>query len=277
MRERSQAGAMACDPLPSHSEPCPMTAIIRLLASVLLVLVLSGAATAQTDPRALIDALARGGFDATQAAIEAIVAAGEARAVPALDAPAGGDTYAGKADRRVGVGRQDQAGTRALIDPLSGEKIGEASSRELDRIRVNNRLRRAVRSAIGTLTLMSPDPRLRLAAAKAAYLSPDAASLEAIEAALAAESDADVRAALERARAAAVLASARPPEDKFAAIEVIAAAGDRDARAALVPLLTAGDERVRAAATAAIGHIDRQLALWEAGQNVWYGLSLGSV
>src|SRR5690606_41349110 len=115
---------------PSHSEPCPMTAIIRLLASVLLVLVLSGAATAQTDPRALIDALARGGFDATQAAIEAIVAAGEARAVPALDALAGGNLYSALCDRRGVIGRQGQAGTLTLIDPLSGDKIGEASSRE---------------------------------------------------------------------------------------------------------------------------------------------------
>ena len=69
-----------------------------------------------------------------------------------------------------------------------------------------------------------------------------------------------------------------PDAEKVAAIEHIAAQGDRDALALLTPLLSSerrADPRrppKRASRT-----IKQDLAMWDAAQNVWYGLSLGSV
>ena len=66
--------------------------------------------------------------------------------------------------------------------------------------------------------------------------------------------------------------------DKLAAIDVIGARGDREA----LSLLTAfrshdGRRAARTPPAAAIAAIDSTLAIWAAGQNVWYGISLGSV
>jgi urea transport system permease protein len=252
-----------------------MTALARVLA--LLLLVLFGPARAQDDPGALLSALAGGGYDKTEEAIGRIAASGDDRLVPALEALGEGDLYVRESDGAVVIGRKAKGRTYELIDPLTGDAIGEAASRDLDKIKVNNRLRRAVRSAIGALTLMSPNAGVRLRAADTIYKAADAESLEAVEAALAQESDPKVRAAMERARAAALLASDRPEADKVEAIDRLALTGDRGALALLTPLAGSDIESIRAAAETGIARINSALALWDAGQNVWYGISLGSV
>ena len=252
-----------------------MPGFARLLALILCLL--AAPAAAQQDPAALLAPLGTGGYEDTEAAIGNIAVTGDARFVPALEALAAGDLYWSKADGAIAVGAKGQGRSLVLTDPLTGESLGEATSRELEKIRVNNRVRRAVRAAVGALTLGSPDPAVRRAAAETIFGAPDAESLAAVEAALEAERDDRVRAALERARAAAVLVSGRPDLEKAAAIEAIAAEGNRDALKVLTPLLASGSEPIRRAAQAGVERIQASLALWEAGQNVWYGISLGSV
>ena len=81
---------------------------------------------------------------------------------------------------------------------------------------------------------------------------------------------------MREARAAAVLNSDASDEEKIAAIEVLKQRGGRDALSLLTPLLTV-EGPVGEAAQAAVTTIEGNLALWDALQNVWYGLSLGSV
>jgi urea transport system permease protein len=252
-----------------------MTSLARVIA--LLLLVLAAPAGAEDDPAALLAALAAGGFDETEAAIAQIAASGDESLVPALRALGEGDLYVREDDGTILIARKVKGRTMALTDPLSGESLGEASKRDLDKIRVNNRLRRAVRSAIGALTLMSPNPDVRLRAANTIYGDADADALEDVEAALEQEQDPSVRIAMERARAAALLASDRPDDEKVEAIDTIAAAGDREALALLTPLLDSEVEAIRVAAEAGIARVNSTLALWETAQNVWYGISLGSV
>jgi urea transport system permease protein len=124
---------------------------------------------------------------------------------------------------------------------------------------------------------MSSNASVRLAAAEAIFRGRDTESLDLIEEALAKEEDPAVRSAMEAARAAALLASDRPEAEKVDAIERIAATGGRNAVALLTPLLSSEVEAIRAAAEAGIARGNSALAMWEAGQNVWYGISLGSV
>jgi urea transport system permease protein len=249
--------------------------LLRLLA--ILFLLLAAPAAAQDDPHALLSALAGGGYEGAEAAVGRIAASGNAAFVPALEALTAGDLYQRKSDKLVVIGRKGEGRTLVLSDPMTGAPLGEAKTSELEKIRVNNKLRRAVRSAIGSLTLLSPDPAVRLAAAETVANAPDAAALEPLEAALQQEEDANVRAALERARAASLIASDRPDLEKVAAIDSIADQGDRAALALLTPLAGSEVETIRNAARAGIERIEQRLALWEAGQNVWYGVSLGSV
>jgi urea transport system permease protein len=250
--------------------------VIASLFRLLLVLILAAPAFAQHDPAALLAALAGKNYKETEEAIAAIAASDDDRFVAAIEALGEGDLYARKSDG-VMVIAQKAGGKLALTDPLTGESLGEATSRDLEKIKVNNRLRRAVRAALGSLTLMSSDAAIRLRAAETIYRAPDAESLEAIETALKEEQDPTVRAAMERARAAALLASNRPDDEKVAAIDDIAATGSRDSLALLTPLLSSEVESIRAAAEKGIAHVNSGLAMWDGAQYVWYGISLGSV
>jgi urea transport system permease protein len=145
-------------------------------------------------------------------------------------------------------------------------------------VRVNNRVRRAIQAALGSLTLQAPDPERRIAAAAAVFRARDAGALEALDAALAKESDPRVKAAFERARAAIVFLKAdAAAAERIAAVNAIASRGDQEALALLRSLPADAATGIREAAAKGIATVERELAFWAAGQNVVYGLSLGSV
>ncbi len=145
-------------------------------------------------------------------------------------------------------------------------------------MRVNNRIRRALDAAMGSLTLMNPDPAKRMAAAESVFKSRDPNTLAALDQAIAKEADARIKRALQQARAAVVLlADGTSESEKVAAVEVIGARGDQDALNLLGLAASNGSPIVKLAAETASASIERRLALLSGLQNAWYGLSLGSV
>ncbi|EKE73910.1 urea ABC transporter permease subunit UrtB [Oceanibaculum indicum] len=234
-------------------------------------------ASAQADIPALIQALGDAkGYSELEKAVDALAASGASEAVPALAALGDGNLYTAKADGKVVIA-QERGGNLALTDPLTGESLGTEASGAYERIRVNNRLRRAVRAAIGTLTLMSPKPEIRMVAAEAVYKSRDENALDTVEAALAAESDAAVRRALEEARAAIQLAGTASDEIKLAALQVIERRGGRESLALLGQVSANASPAVAEAAQAVAQKIQANLRWWGVLQNAIYGISLGSV
>ncbi|NVP54625.1 urea ABC transporter permease subunit UrtB [Mycoplana rhizolycopersici] len=247
-----------------------------LVTFCLLITVFATDLRAEDDLRAMINALGEGNFSQTAKQVEALAKTGDPKIVPALEALAAGDLYQRKSDKQVFL-TKSSGGTLILIDPLSGEEAGTEASGALAKIKVNNSLRRVVRSALGGLTLMSPDAGTRLQAAQTLLRTPSADALEPVETALAAETDARVKLVLERARAAALLVLDRPDDEKKAAIEIIGNAGGQDSLSLLSAALASADDTLKPDIEAAISDIQDRQALWAAGQNVWYGLSLGSV
>ena len=165
-----------------------------------------------------------------------------------------------------------------LIDARTGQPAAGASPADLAPVRLNNRLRRIVEAALGSLTLLAPDPAKRLEAAQAVFRSKDANALPALQQAIANEPDPQVKRALVEARAAVILyLDNAPEEDKLDAIAVIRERGDQDALALLGGLPATAPPAVTKAASEAIASIENGLAIWSALQNAWYGLSLGSV
>ena len=166
-----------------------------------------------------------------------------------------------------------------IIDALTGDSVASMPD-SAAAVRLNNKLRRHVDAAIGSLTLQAPDPATRIQAAQSVFKTHDEAMLPAIDAALAKETNKDAKLAFTEARAAILLfkQDATEPE-KLEAIATIKTRGDQEALALLTGL--SGDQPpavVRAAAAAsATTSIQRTLALWSYVQNAWYGLSLGSV
>jgi len=246
------------------------------LLPVLASLALAGTASS-ADLAALVGNLTVGGFGERGSAIAALAASGEDRAAPILEALAAGQLYVRTADKLVVIGKGD-GNALALSDAISGKAVGSAPEADLERVRVNNRLRGAIEAAVGSLTLMSPNPATRLNAADALFKRRDASALAALDQALAAEKDPRIRRAMSEARAAIVLAAAdSTPAQKLEAIAFMRNRGDRDSLGILQLAASTSDGEVKAAASAAAASIEQTLAAWQMAQNVWYGISLGSV
>lgn len=215
----------------------PLTQTLhRIALGIALVLVLAtavfgGSAQAQETPvPELISRLAGADFGETEAIVEALAATGDPAVAAVLEALGEGDLYYRRADNAVFIAKRGGAGY-LLTDPVTGESAGEAGRRDVIKVRVNNSLRRTVRSAIGTLTLRSPDPAVRRSAAEAALKSRDPEGIEALTAAIEAEGDAGVRLAMERARAAAILNSDADIATKITAVDTISLKANRIDRA----------------------------------------------
>ncbi len=256
--------------------------LMRIIYSLCLFLALAwlipiGAAQAAEDPlQAQIDALGTGGFSQTAKQIQDLAGTGDSRVIPALEALLAGDLFVRQSDKKVFITKKNDGGF-ALIDPLTVKEIGTSDTFSVMKIRVNNRLRRELKAALGGLTLMSKDPDLRMKAAEAVFKSQDPDALDALNTAIAKETEAGVKKRLEQARAAAMLKSDAPEADKLAALAVIAERGDRDALSVALAAAAQAEGAVKAAAQKTATSIRQNLELWGAAQNVWYGLSLGSV
>ena len=249
---------------------------IGLVLGVLAMLV-SAASADDTSIRATIAKFATAkNFNETGQIVRELGATGDARVEPLLIALGEGNVAFRKSDQAVFIVRESGQ-TGSLLDPLTGEAAGEEPKTAYTKIKVNNSLRRAIRDAIGALTLGAEDPAVRLTAATTMFLNPDAANLEAIEAAIASESDAAVKAKLEDARASAILVSDRPDVEKLAAVELLGKRGDRNTLSLLTAYGSKAQGELKAAVDGAIQRINDSLAMWQAGQNIWYGISLGSV
>lgn len=248
-----------------------MTRILVLLACLLGL-----AGTARAAP--LDEALQRFAstkFDDIEAGIEAVAASGEPQAEAILEALSDGRLLVQAAQGRVFI--REPGG--ALLEAATGAAAPpDLAASALKPVRVNNRVRRALAGALGGLTLMSPSPAKRLEAAQAVLRSRDAAALPNLEQALAAEREPAVRDALAAARAAILVTSPSTAEaDRLAAVEVLGARGGQEVLAILAGLPAGAPEAVRAAAADAMAGIESRLRLIAAGQNVIYGISLGSV
>jgi len=209
--------------------------------------------------------------------VQALASTGDPKMVPALEALSEGDLYFRKSDNAVFLTKPAGANF-TIIDPLSGETVGEEAKGALTKIRVNNSLRRTIRSALGGLTLLSDDRNVRLQAADAVLKSPSAENLGLLETAIAKESDAAVKTRMETARAVSILTSDRSDDEKRAAIGMIGdEVGGRDAVGILMSAAPSLDASLKPDLDTAIASIQSTLALWDLGQNVWYGISLGSV
>jgi urea transport system permease protein len=248
---------------------------------ILLALLTGPIVPAQADEAQLREIIAKfattRNFGQTEEIVRELAATGDPAVARPLNALSDGNLSFRKADNQIFI-VSEARGTISLLDPLTGETVGEAeSSRDLTKIKVNNSLRRAIREAIGALTLGSPDPAVRLAAAETMFRSPDPSLIEALDAALAEETVASVKTRMEQARAAAVLLSDLDDVEKQAAIDTVAARGDRAALSVLVAFEAGAEGEIKEQAASAIAGIHSTLALWDAAQNVWFGLSLGSV
>jgi urea transport system permease protein len=261
---RTGAGNLAM----RYSRAC----LVALLLALSLILGCAWAHAASLD-----EALAHftaDDFSETSAGIGAVALSGDPRAETIIRALQDGRLMFSAESKAVYV--KDETGK--LTNAATGESIAGDAPADLDNVRINNRLRGAIDAALGGLTLLAGDPGTRFEAAQAVFKSRAANVLPTLETALAKEQDPRVKRALAEARAAVILAGDKGSDDeKLAAVDIARQRGDQDALALLSSLPADTSPAVMKAATTTIGAIKNRLALWEAVQDAWYGISLGSV
>lgn len=247
-----------------------MPLLNRLLLVVLLALLSPAMARAQGADEAFTR-LNADSYSDTARAIDILISTAHPNAALVIEALGDGRLMAGGG---AVVVKTREGG---FVDARTGAAL-PAEPAGLSAVRLNNNVRRVVQGALGGLGLLAPDPQRRIAAAEAVFKSRDAGLLPVLEAAIGKESDARARAALRQAQAAILIAKSDAPTlDRIAAVDVLAARGDQDALATLRSLPADSPEGLREAQAKALSTIEGKLALWRAGQNLWYGLSLGSV
>ncbi|WP_421990272.1 urea ABC transporter permease subunit UrtB [Roseococcus sp.] len=198
-----------------------------------------------------------GSFGEQAEAVEQLGSLGDARALPLIQA---------LSDARL----------LKLADGSMAVQQGTASLPEgASLVRINNRVRVALRGALGRLQLASPVLAQRLSAAEAILRNRSAEDIPALETALARESNPQVRERLELALGGARLASSDPTA-KRAGIATLGGSSSPEARNLLLAS-RAANGGLAAEIDTAIAAIDRKLQLRQAAETFFQGISLGSV
>jgi urea transport system permease protein len=229
-------------------------------------------------PAAALDAaavqkLAFGESDDKIAAVNALVAAGDEKALPLLQAFAEGAVQT--AGKRVLIVSGDQG-----VDALTGERISPLPENREDVV-VNNRLRREIDSALGVFKLVSPDRGTRLKAADALEDGADESSLPLIRKAIERETDPAIKPRLELIAASIELKSGDGAA-RLAAVRTLGRSGNPNTKTLLLSLLAKkdraeADPEIRSAAEASLRAVEGRLVWGERLGLAFAGISLGSI
>ena len=179
----------------------------------------------------------------------------------------------GRLVRGVKEGRRYQ-----LTDLMTEEALGTVSSRDIDRVKTNNSLRGALKQVLGTRQLASRDREVRLAAIAELKRKPDYSVLPLLKQREAKEQDEQIVDQLSVLIGLVLLESAEANEQlqglQRISGELSPEVKDSLSRFLLNPAL---DTQVAEVAQRELDAITRSLMYWGIGQDLFFGLSLGSV
>ncbi|GGK26120.1 urea ABC transporter permease subunit UrtB [Salinarimonas ramus] len=248
-----------------------LTLALVLLAAPLVSTPVSAQQASTQDVETILAGFTRGQFPATLAAVDALAASGHPHAAPILQALSDRRLVFETASRRVLWQEGGQT-----FDALTGEPV--AAPGPTTDVRVSNAVRRAVQTAMASLTLRAPNPATRIEAAVSILRARDLSQRAALAEARAEETDPNVQRAFDDTLAGLALVDPDAPEaERLAAVERLTARADAGARALLLSVPADATDAVKAAAAEGIAAIDRRLEIQGHVQNLFFGLSLGSV
>ena len=246
-----------------------MRRILPLFLVALLALVPLARAA---DSSAALAMIASGNYDQMREGIADLAASGDPRAAAIIESLKNSTLFMN--DDNVLFIQQASGG---FVNAATGAPAPGLSADSLTQVFADLRAQAVISKVLGQLQLFAPDAATRMNAAEALLQSHDVAALPILAKALAKETVPAVRTVLQQAQAAALLFSTSATEQqRLESVAILRARGGLDSRA-LLASLTGQPPRVAAAITAAVESIDHSLELWGILQNVYYGLSLGSV
>ena len=208
-------------------------------------------------------------------AIEKLVITKDQRVKKILDAMLNSRLFYTKQDKKIVIG-VEQNDDYLITDQLTQKEIGTVSKSELKRIRVNNKLRRILRSAIATLSLSSAVADERLDAVKQMFGKTNDAGIVTLKSHLSTEKNKKVREEIQTLISINDLKTG-DKETQLTAIEDLSESLHSEVRNELELLKTNDDPEIAKASAVAAKRIDERLSVYEKINTAFFGLSLGSV
>lgn len=186
-----------------------------------------------------------------------------------------GNLYAEKSSDPV-VAVVDKSGN--YVDAISGEKIAANATESLKRVPINNTMRTQLRTLLAALNLNAKNPTVRLDAVNRMIADGvDEDIIVLLQERQKTEPDGDVRTAITAAVALMNLQSSER-QVRLDAITILRGSLQQEVRSALLEIATNdSDEKVKQQAQFALDSIEDRIAAFRLTENIFFGLSLGSV
>ena len=229
-------------------------------------------ASTTTEFEALVHELVRGNLPNRIKTVNKLAAYDDERLPAIFTALAAGDLQADRNEPPTVAIRTGEAAT----DALTGETL--ASTEGLRRVPVHNALRTQLRGLIAQLSLNNADPQVRYdAVRRMIYDGIDEETVALLQEREAVEESSLVLEAITTARALYQLGS-EDPAVRLEAIEQLSGSLERQARNELADVAANDpDPQLRAEAEQALQSIEGRISFYRFVENLFFGLSLGSV
>lgn len=172
----------------------------------------------------------------------------------------------------------------ALTNVLTGESLSSVNKSSIKKIRTNNSLRSRLRSFIAKLDLTHTDKKIRIGAVKQLLDNPSKTGLQAVTDLITQETDDDVRELMNITLLIAKLQTGDHGE-KIAAISQLENTLEPSVKNTMVKMLndlpaenkTLEQEELATSLSKVISNIEDKRDFFEVIENIFFGLSLGSV
>ena len=195
-----------------------------------------------------------------------------------------GDLYYLKANKIIVQALKTEDGSYALTEVLTGAELAPVKKSKISKVKTNNRLRGTIRSAIAKLDLTNPIKSIRLAAVKQLLDNPSDSGLLAVKELISQEQDDDVRTKMNVTLLLDQLKVGNHGE-KIAAIKQLEDTLEPAVKNTMVNMLAALPEKGKTEEQKAlakslqkvISNIEDKRSFFEVVENIFFGLSLGSV
>lgn len=230
-----------------------------------------------------IEKMIEGSYGDKEEAIAELSSIKDRRVIPTLQAMLDSRLYYRKQDNRIVI-LQIIENKYQITDVLTGEEYGQVDRHSIEKVRVNNRLRRILRAAIAKLSLGDEDVHVRRQAATEYISHMDDSKAELLHELLKSEKDSKVREAM-LTGIALVDVNSDDISKRMNAIHLLGESLMPQARQRLLALLERNDKgeyietdsKLIEAASKALSKIETQRKIYDFLETTFFGLSLGSV
>ncbi|MCQ3828882.1 urea ABC transporter permease subunit UrtB [Microbulbifer elongatus] len=255
------------------------------MAVAAVLLLPTGSPLAHTEPTApavgsVLQQLPGASLKKTGDLVRQLEQVGGAEMRPLFEVMLAGDLYYVKESGQLLQIQKNSDGARMGVSLFEGKSLGEFNSRDIKKVRVNNRLRSQLRDAIARIELLHGDEAAQKAAVLAMLDDLNEQNLRLLQTAQQAGVSAEVSTLIELADAMVQLRTSTDTVDRLAAIEAMQGRLETPVRNQLQRLVNSDSEQdvaVVAAAQKALDKISGRMEFYGQMEQLFFGLSLGSV